>query len=111
MVRKALDDGFAGTGLGELLAARGVSRLAITGLLSEMCVSATARAALGRGLGVVLAHDAHATCDIPPLPGVAPAVPAAMVARVAEWSLGDELELVRAGTAVSFEAAAIPAGP
>jgi nicotinamidase-related amidase len=30
-----------------------------------MCVSAIARSALQRGIAVVLAHDAHATYDIP----------------------------------------------
>ena len=33
--------------------------------MSEMCVSAIARSALQRGIAVVLAHDAHATYDIP----------------------------------------------
>jgi streptothricin hydrolase len=40
--------------------------------MSEMCVSATARSALQRGIAVVLAHDAHATYDIPAMPGIAP---------------------------------------
>jgi hypothetical protein len=40
--------------------------------MSEMCVSATARSALQRGIVVVLAHDAHATYDIPAMPGIAP---------------------------------------
>jgi Isochorismatase family len=39
--------------------------------MSEMCVSATARSALQRGIAVVLAHDAHATYDIPAMPGIA----------------------------------------
>jgi streptothricin hydrolase len=105
VIRKATDDGFEGTNLGDILATSRIRRLAITGLLSEMCVSATARSALHRGLAVVLAHDAHATYDIPVLPGIAPAVPAAMVARVAEWALGDQLELSTTGRDVLFTAA------
>lgn len=43
-------------GLTDLLTTRGVTRLVLAGLLSEMCVSATARGALARGLQVVLPH-------------------------------------------------------
>lgn len=95
VIRKVADDGFEGTGLGDFLAASGIRRLAITGVMSEMCVSATARSALQRGLAVVLPHDAHATYDIPALPGIAPAIPAAIAARVAEWALGDQLDCPR----------------
>jgi nicotinamidase-related amidase len=105
VIRKATDDGFDGTDLGDVLAARRIRGLAITGVMSEMCVSATARSALHRGLAVVLPHDAHSTYDIPALPGIAPAVPAAMVARVAEWALGDQLELATTGRDVLFIAA------
>jgi len=73
--------------------------------MSEMCVSATARSALHRGLAVILPHDAHATYDIPALSGIAPAIPAATVSRVAEWALGDQLELPAAGRDVLFTAA------
>lgn len=104
VIRKTADDGFEGTGLADILAVSGIRRLAISGVMSEMCVSATARSALRRGLGVVLPHDAHATYDIPALPGVAPAIPAATVTRVAEWALGDELELLATGREVLFTA-------
>lgn len=40
----------------------------MAGLLSEMCVSATVRSALARGLQVVLVHDAHATYDLEEIP-------------------------------------------
>lgn len=105
VIRKATDDGFEETALGDILTARRIRRVAITGVMSEMCVSATARSALHRGLAVVLPHDAHATYDIPAAHGIAPAVPAAMVARVAEWALGDQLELVATGRDVLFTAA------
>jgi nicotinamidase-related amidase len=102
VIRKTTDDGFHQSGLGELLAARGVHRVAICGVMSEMCVSATARTALTRGLGVVLPHDAHATYDIPAAPGISPMVPAAMVSRVAEWALGDEVAAVARAADVDF---------
>ncbi len=109
VVRKTADDGFQGTGLAELLAARGVRRLAICGVMSEMCVAATARTALARGFEVVLPHDAHGTYDVPAAPDLdAPAVPARIVSRVAEWSLGDQVEIVLRAADVTFEPAAPP---
>jgi nicotinamidase-related amidase len=94
VVRKATDDGFADTPLGELLGRR-VRRVAVCGVLSEMCVSATARSALARGLGVVLPRDGHGTYDLDD-------IPAAVVARVAEHALGDQPELVASTTDVVF---------
>ncbi len=90
VVPKEEDDGFDGTALDELLRSRGATRLCLVGIQSEMCVAGTARGALSRGYEVVLARDAHTTYDVPP-DGDAPAVPAALVSRVAEWSLGDEV--------------------
>lgn len=95
VIRKSTDDGFADTPLGELLGQRRVRRVAVCGVLSEMCVSATSRSALARGLGVVLPHDGHATYDLDD-------IPAAVVARVAEHALGDEPEFVASTTDVIF---------
>jgi nicotinamidase-related amidase len=86
VLRKTRDDGFDGTELEDVLAQHGVTRMAVAGLLSEMCVSATVRGALGRGLHVVLVHDAHATYHLGD-------IPSSIVARVAEHALGDEVEL------------------
>ncbi len=68
VLRKTRDDGFDGTELEDVLAQHGVTRMAVAGLLSEMCVSATVRGALGRGLHVVLVHDAHATYHLGDIP-------------------------------------------
>lgn len=89
VVRKTTDDGFAGTALGAILDRAGVRRVAVAGLLSEMCVSATIRAAVARGLGVTLVLDAHATYPVDD-------IPADVVSRVAEHALGDEVELLSA---------------
>jgi nicotinamidase-related amidase len=102
VIRKTEDDGFRDTNLGSVLTGQGIRRLAIAGLLSEMCVSATARHALRRGFEVVLPHDAHATYDIPAVAGLGPGVPAAAVARVAEWALGDEAEIAPSAEQVTF---------
>lgn len=102
VVRKAHDDGFRGTALAQILASHQVTRLAVAGALSEMCVRATAGTALALGFGVVLPHDAHATYGIPAVEGFGPAVPAAAVSRAAEWSLGDGAELVPCAAGVRF---------
>ncbi|ADB31873.1 isochorismatase hydrolase [Kribbella flavida DSM 17836] len=102
VIRKTYDDAFRDTGLAELLAEHGVTSLAICGLMSEMCVSATARTALARDYRVVLPHDAHTTTGIPATPGIAEAVAPEVVSRVAEWALGDEIELVPHAKAVTF---------
>jgi GNAT superfamily N-acetyltransferase len=87
VIRKTRDDGFDGTPLEDVLARHGVNRMAVAGLLSEMCVSATIRGAIARGLQVVLVRDAHATHNLED-------IPATIVSRVAEHALGDEVELV-----------------
>jgi len=102
VVRKRTDDGFHGTELASLLAAHDIKRLALCGVMSEMCVAATARTALASGYQVVLPHDAHATYDIPAVEGLAEMVPHAMVSRVAEWSLGDEIDVIAHAADVRF---------
>ncbi|MBB6487625.1 isochorismatase family protein [Rhizobium lusitanum] len=102
VLRKAGDDGFEDTDLDDILEASGVHDLAICGVLSEMCVAATTRAALELGYGVLLPHDAHATYDVPAGPG-SDGVPAAMAARAAEWSLGDEVCICASARDVRFK--------
>jgi nicotinamidase-related amidase len=102
VIGKTDDDGFEGTNLEELLTNAGVRTVSVCGLLSEMCVAATARGALGRGFTVVLARDAHATCPIPDQGPHAPGVAASVVSRVAEWSLGDEPVLVDTSAGIAF---------
>ncbi|SCB37089.1 Nicotinamidase-related amidase [Rhizobium hainanense] len=101
VIRKTEDDGFDGTDLDAILAAFDVRELAVCGVLSEMCVAATARGAVERGYGVLLPHDAHATYDVPAGPG-SQDVPAAMAARAAEWSLGDEIGICASARDVHF---------
>jgi nicotinamidase-related amidase len=90
VIRKPRDDGFDATPLGDVLVSAGVRSLAICGVMSEMCVHATAKTALARGYRVVLPYDAHGTYDVPAVEGIADAVPAHVVSRVAAWSLGDQ---------------------
>jgi nicotinamidase-related amidase len=64
-----------------------------------MCVSATVRGALARNFHVALIQDAHATYNLDD-------IPAAIVARVAEHALGDEVELIEAAS-VTFDPVAM----
>lgn len=102
VIRKPSDDGFDATPLGEVLVAAGVRSLAICGVMSEMCVHATAKTALARGYRVVLPYDAHGTYDVPAVPGVSEAVPAHIASRVAAWSLGDQIINTVPTTTVTF---------
>ena len=102
VIRKPRDDGFDGTPLGEVLVQAGVRAVVICGVMSEMCVQATARTALARGYRVVLPYDAHATYDVPAVPDVSDAVPAHVVSRVAAWALGDQAENTVPAEAVTF---------
>lgn len=86
VIRKTGDDGFGNPDLMDVFKRNGVKRIAVAGLLSEMCVSATVRGGLARGLEIVLIRDAHATYDVED-------ISARVVARVAEHALGDEVEL------------------
>lgn len=102
VIRKPRDDGFDATSLGQILVVGGVHSVAICGVMSEMCVQATARTALARGYRVVLPYDAHGTYNIPAVPGVSEQIPAHVVSRVAAWSLGNEPENTIPTTAVTF---------
>jgi nicotinamidase-related amidase len=50
------------------LTERGIDRLVIAGLQTEMCVDSACRAAVALGYRVVLASDGHTTWDTPALP-------------------------------------------
>ncbi|WP_439501237.1 isochorismatase family protein [Aminobacter ciceronei] len=102
VVRKELDDAFDGTSLNDLLSVSGIETIAFCGMLSEMCLAATARTAMALGYGVILPHDGHATYDVPPGPGGSEGVPAHLAARAAEWSLGDEVTIVASAGDVKF---------
>ncbi|MEU2234669.1 isochorismatase family protein [Streptomyces vietnamensis] len=108
VIRKPHDDGFEETALGVVLADAGVRAIAVCGVMSEMCVQATARTALALGYRVVVPHDAHATQDIPAAPGISETIPAATVSRVAAYALGSDAETTVPAAAVTFTAPAAP---
>ncbi|MFJ2932394.1 isochorismatase family protein [Streptomyces sp. NPDC087219] len=104
VIRKPHDDGFEETRLGGVLTDAGVRAVAVCGVMSEMCVQATARTALARGYRVVVPHDAHATQDVPAAPGISELVPAATVSRVAAYALGSDAEVTVRASDVTFTA-------
>ncbi|MFF8380141.1 isochorismatase family protein [Streptomyces sp. NPDC015661] len=108
VIRKPHDDGFEETDLGAVLGAAGVRAVAVCGVMSEMCVQATARTALALGYRVVVPHDAHATQDIPAAPGISEAVPAVTVSRVAAYALGSDAETTVPAADVTFTAPKAP---
>jgi nicotinamidase-related amidase len=70
VIDKGLPNGFADTTLSQTLEGLGKRPLIVAGYMTHMCVSATVRAALDRGLISTVAMDATATRDLPdPLGG------------------------------------------
>jgi nicotinamidase-related amidase len=63
LVRKSYGDSFEATDLEEVLAARDVGRLIVTGAETDACVRSTLHGAFARGYDVTLVGDAHTTGD------------------------------------------------
>ena len=55
--------GFASTGLGTYLTAKGIREIIVTGVSTNNCVGMTGMEAADRGFGVVVASDASGTCS------------------------------------------------
>src|SRR5512147_522016 len=64
IVYKHEPNAFLHTDLLELLQSWEIERVVITGMMTHMCVDATARAAADLGFQVIVAEDACATCDL-----------------------------------------------
>lgn len=65
---KTTPDAFLRTALAEMLAARGIERLAICGMHTEFCVDTTTRSALALGYPVLLIADAHTSAGNDAIP-------------------------------------------
>jgi nicotinamidase-related amidase len=68
VIHKRASDAFYETPLREELAARGIRRLVVTGVQTELCVDATCRRAASEGFDVTLVADGHTTEDGAALP-------------------------------------------
>jgi len=64
VIRKAHPNSFLDTPLDETLRAEGVDEVVVCGMMTSMCVDATARAAADLGFAVTVVHDACATLDL-----------------------------------------------
>ena len=64
IVYKHHPNSFQGTNLLEMLKAWEVERVIITGMMTHMCVDATARAAVDFGFDIIVAEDACASRDL-----------------------------------------------
>lgn len=61
VIHKTHGNAFEGTRLADELAARGISRVVVTGLVTHGCVRATSLGALSLGLDLVLVADGHSS--------------------------------------------------
>jgi len=68
IVRKTACDAFLGTTLAEVLEARAIEGLIVTGCATDYCVDATVRSALARCYPTVAPADGHTTGERPHLP-------------------------------------------
>ncbi|KNC12674.1 cysteine hydrolase [Pantoea sp. RIT-PI-b] len=64
VISKATPSSFVGTDLQKQLDSLGIKQLIITGLMTHMCVSSTARDAVPLGYSVIIPEDATATRDL-----------------------------------------------
>jgi len=67
IVRKTLNDAFAGTTLAPLLDELAPDRLLICGWATDLCVDSTVRSAVSRGFAVTVPSDCHTVADRPQL--------------------------------------------
>ena len=67
VIRKTTCDAFYGTSLESQLRSRGITTLVLTGFATDFCVDATLRSAVSRDFHIIVAADAHTTCDNPVL--------------------------------------------
>ncbi|MEQ5775423.1 cysteine hydrolase [Thalassospira sp. NFXS8] len=63
VVEKKNADSFFNTTLGDVLAARGITRLVTGGCMTQYCVDTTIRRAISLGYDVTLIGDGHTTTD------------------------------------------------
>lgn len=92
VITKSLPNAFAGTNLDTVVKATGRGKIIISGYMTHMCVSATARAALDLGYKTTVIADACATRDLPANDGTV--IDAATVHRVTLAELGDRFSSI-----------------
>ena len=100
VIVKNYPDSFSSTELDDLLKATGCKNLVLTGFMSHMCVSSTARGGFDRGYAVSIVENTTATRELPD--GHGGVIPASEVQRASLRGLADLVAIV------VDDAAAIP---
>ena len=95
VIEKELPNAFAGTDLQARLAATGRKNIILAGLMTHMCVSSTARAALDLGFRTTVDADSCATRDLPD--GRGGTISAATIHEVALAELSDRFAIIARG--------------
>ncbi|MGY4159465.1 nicotinamidase-related amidase [Bradyrhizobium sp. USDA 4461] len=98
VIEKQLPNAFAGTDLNAQLVATGRKELVLTGFMTHMCVSSTARAALDLGFRTTIDADSCATRDLPD--GKGGTIAAKLVHDVALAELSDRFAIIARGNAL-----------
>jgi nicotinamidase-related amidase len=93
VVQKPLPNAFAQTDFAEKLQAAGRKQLIVTGFMTHMCVSSTARAALDHGYRITIPAAACATRDLP-APDGGGVMKAVDISRYALTELADRFAIV-----------------
>ena len=106
LVIKHEPNSFLNTDLLERLNEWEIERVVITGMMSHMCVDATARAASDLGFKVIVAEDACATCDLQ-FDGTT--IPAEQVHRAFMAALGSYGEVMKSDGVLALLAAQLHA--
>jgi nicotinamidase-related amidase len=103
VIEKNYPNSFRDTPLREILEKEGATRLVIAGMMTQMCVDATTRAAFDYGFGCTLVHDA---CAARQLSFEGAAVPAGQVQSAFIAALnGLYARIISAGEFISKESA------
>jgi len=92
VIEKALPNAFAGTKLKASLDATGRKNVVLAGLMTHMCISSTARAALDLGFRVTIDAESCATRDLPD--GRGGTIAAATIHDVALAELADRFAII-----------------
>lgn len=92
VIEKTLPNAFAGTDLQARLTATGRNNIVLAGMMTHMCVSSTARAALDLGFRVTIDAASCATRDLPD--GRGGAIAASIVHDVALAELSDRFAII-----------------
>lgn len=64
VIKKNFPNSFRDTQLNEYLESKGIKELAICGMMSQMCIDATVRAAFDKGYACIVSHDACAARNL-----------------------------------------------